>query len=214
MKKLFNYDKIYLQTSLADLYQKLFAERSTAMQSSIKLKLTKTNKSEDSMSHFFGSPIVPKALYQSVCDLDADVMFFGQLDLSELSKYDIEARLPDEGILYLFLDTASYPYRAITFFSKDTPLYVIEDFNKEVEGFEYLTVPFSVGCEKVSSDAEGTKLFGSPSWDFDCDEELFLQFDPLDNETGFLSEIDGYAFFTFTDEKPTFEKLRFSIDRS
>ncbi len=184
------------------------------MNTAIKIKLEKIEKSEDSLSHLFGSPIVPESLNDTVNTLDADVMFFGQIELSELAGLDTEDRLPHEGFLYLFLDTASYPYEAIVFHSTDAPLYIVDDFNSEVSGFEKFTVPFAMKFEKAAGDAEGTKLFGVPSWERSCEDELLMQFDPLDNDTGFLFDIDGYAFFVFGDKDRTPENIRFIIDRS
>lgn len=49
--------------------------------------------------------------------------------------------------------------------------------------------------KKADEDYDGTKLFGIPSFEPDDDGELLMQFDPLDEPTGFLEEIDGYAYF-------------------
>ncbi len=184
------------------------------MSYSIKLKLTKTEKSENCMSHLFGSPVIPLSLQDTVNDLDADIMFFGQLDLSKLEGIDSNNKLPHKGYLYLFLDTAYYPYEAKVLYSEEEPICVIDEFNSEVEEFKSFTVPYAIDFEKCENDCEGTKLFGSPSCEWDCEDELLMQFDPLDNDTGFLSSIDGYAFFVFTDRERTFENIRFVIDRS
>ncbi len=182
--------------------------------SAIKIKLTKVEKSEDSFSHLFGAPILPESLMDEINELDTDVMFFGQFDLSELAPLDTENKLPHSGYLYLFLDTAGYPYEVRVFYSTDEPKYVVDEFNSEVPEFEKFVVPFAMAFECCEEDTEGTKLFGKPSWEWNRDEELFMQFDPLDNDTGFLFHVDGYACFIFGDKERTLEKLRFVIDQS
>ncbi len=180
----------------------------------IKIDLEKIEKSEDAMSHLFGDPIVPESLKDKIEDLDGDVMFFGQISLSELVGIDLEGKLPHTGYLYLFLDTAEYPYEAISFYSADEPKYVLEGFNSEVTDFESFTAPYAMKFELRIGDTDGTKLFGSPSWEWDCDDELLMQYDPLDNDTNFLLDIDGYAFFTFGDKERNLENIKFTIDRS
>ncbi len=180
----------------------------------IKINLTECKNSEDCLSHLFGCPVVPESLNSQICELDADIMFFGQFDLSDLASLDTENKLPHKGFLYIFLDTSTYPYQAKTFYTADSPKYVIDDFNSQVLDFEEFTTPFAMTFEKCDGDTDGTKLFGVPSWERNCDDELFMQFDPLDNDTGFLYNIDGYAFFTFGDKKRSLENIKFSMDYS
>ena len=47
-----------------------------------------------------------------------------------------------------------------------------------------------------------------------ADDELLLQFDPLAESTGFLDDIDGYAYFFFGEGKYHIDDIRFFIDRS
>ena len=41
-----------------------------------------------------------------------------------------------------------------------------------------------------------------------------MQFDPLDEPTGFLGEIDGYAYFFFGEGDERHGGVRFIVDRS
>ena len=183
------------------------------MSNSIKITLTKIKSNEDCFSHLFGSPIIPSSLKKTIDNLDDEVMFFGEFDLSEIALFDTENKITHEGYLYIFIDTANYPYKAKTFYSKDKPELCIDGFNDCVPDFERFTEPYAMIFEKTEEDVDGTKLFGTPSWEFD-DAELFMQFDPLDNETGFLDNIDGYLFFTFGDKKRTLSNIRLTIEHS
>ena len=57
-------------------------------------------------------------------------------------------------------------------------------------------------------------MFGVPSSGYETDEELLLQFDPLAESTGFLDNIDGYAYFFFGEGMDRINGIRFGIDRS
>lgn len=68
--------------------------------------------------------------------------------------------------------------------------------------------------EPADEDFDGTHLFGVPSSGYETDEELLLQFDPLAESTGFLDNIDGYAYFFFGEGRDRINGIRFGIDRS
>ena len=68
--------------------------------------------------------------------------------------------------------------------------------------------------EPADEDFDGTRLFGVTSSGYETDEELLLQFDPLAENTGFLDNIDGYAYFFFGEDKNRIDGIRFGIDRS
>lgn len=68
--------------------------------------------------------------------------------------------------------------------------------------------------EPVDEDFDGIRLFGIPSSGYETDDELLLQFDPLAESTGFLDDIDGYAYFFFGEGKYHIDDIRFFIDRS
>lgn len=179
------------------------------MGNSIRIKLKRMKNSKDCFSRLFGSPIIPFSLKDDVESLGEDVMFFGEFRLSDIVELDSENKLPHEGYLYLFLDITSSPYKVISFYTKDKPGIIMGDFNKNVSKYEDYTVPFSMSFEKADGGIRKTKLFGTPSRD--CCGELFMQFNPIDNASDFLSDVDGYAFIIFSDSKRSLDKLRFTV---
>ncbi len=191
------------------------------MSKAIKITLTKAEGEHDlAASKLFGAPVLPEGWQDEMSD---EVIFFGQIRLSDIAPFDPENRLPHTGYLYLFLDTEIYPYTAMIEYHDCEPRLVIDNFNELEERFAHLNKDFLMTFEEADEDYDGTKLFGVPSSEpADLDDyELLLQFDPLDNETGFLSEIDGYAYFFFgkgTEDRmanPIFHAgARFEIDRS
>ena len=68
--------------------------------------------------------------------------------------------------------------------------------------------------EAADDAADGIKLFGTPSSGYQSDTALLLQFDPLAYDTGFLENIDGYAYFFFGEDARDIDALSFVIDRS
>jgi hypothetical protein len=54
-----------------------------------------------------------------------------------------------------------------------------------------------------------TKLFGSPSdWNYaDEPPKLLMQYDPLDNDSGFLDSLDGFIYFLFGENEKEFENI-------
>ena len=184
------------------------------MSKAIKITLTKAEGEYDlTASKLFGAPVIPESWTNRFSD---DVIFFGQIRLSDIAALDTENKLPHTGYLYIFLDTEIYPSSFMTFVdhTDETPTTVIEDFNEIDARFAHLNKAFLMSFEEADEDYDGTRLFGVPSSEPDEDGELLLQFDPLDNETGFLSEIDGYAYFFFGEGKNKLDGARFIIDRS
>lgn len=184
------------------------------MSKAIKITLTKAEGEYDPRaSKLFGAPVLPESWTNRFSD---DVIFFGQIRLSDIAALDTENKLPHTGYLYIFLDTEIYPSSFMTFVdhTDEAPTTVIEDFN-EIDGrFAHLSKAFLMSFEEADEDYDGTKLFGVPSSETQEDGELLLQFDPLDNETGFLSEIDGYAYFFFGEGEKKLDGVSFVIDRS
>ncbi len=183
------------------------------MRKAIKIKLEKAPQEYDfGCSKFFGDPTIPSAWQERFAE---DIVFFAQLRLEELAPYDRENRLPHTGYLYFFLDTAQYPYDVWVDYYDGEPDMLVEQFNEAVPEFEHLNQAFIMSFAECDEAADGTRLFGVPSSGCEAEEPLLLQFDPLDVPTGFLEEIDGYAYiFYATDKADLNGAANFVIDRS
>ncbi len=162
-------------------------------------------------SKFFGAPTLPRGWQDRFSD---DVLFFAQIRLSDIAALDTENKLPHTGYLYLFLEVEAYPYRAIACYSDGEPEVVVDDFNAANPRFSQLQDDWLMAFAPAEEAADGSRLFGIPSSGYAAGEELLLQFDPLAEDTGFLEEIDGYAYFFFGKEKSDIDAIRFVIDRS
>lgn len=162
-------------------------------------------------SKFFGIPTVPAGWQDRFSD---DVIFFAQLRLADIAALDTDNQLPHTGYLYLFLDTGMYPYRAMAFRYDGEPTVAIDNFNETVPRFAHLTEDWLMHFAPVDETTDGIRLFGVPASDPDTEEELLLQFDPLAESTGFLDDIDGYAYFFFGSDRSDINAIRFFIDRS
>lgn len=181
------------------------------MSKSIKITLSEGKSEYDyTASRLFGDPLLPESWADR---FDDTVIFFGQIRLSDIASMDIENRLSHSGYLYFFLDTATYPYTPwVEHYDGEVKL-VFDGFNEIDPHFAHLTKAHLMTFSEVEEDFEGTKLFGIPSFEPDEERELLLQFDPLDNSTGFLSDVDGYAYFFFGDEDKL-GRVSFVINRS
>ncbi len=184
----------------------------------IKISVAKAPEEYDlGTSKFFGDPTIPQEWAER---FDENMLFFAQIRLEEIAKYDKENRLPHKGYLYFFLDTSSYPYEVLVEHYDGEPDMVIEDFNEINPEFGHLTEPFLMNFSLCDEGESCTRLFGYPSGlDEDADEPLLLQFDPLCENMEFLSEVDGYAHIFFDTENDTLEGatdlyLEFNINRS
>lgn len=183
----------------------------TAM-NAIGIKIKKADGKHDfGASKFFGAPVIPAKWLESFSD---DVIFFAQIRLSDIAELDTENKLPHTGYLYLFLDTEMYPYQAMAYYYDGKPDVVIDDFNETEPQFARLNEDWLMSFEPVGENFDGIRLLGIPSSDYETDDELLLQFDPLAENTGFLDDIDGYAYFFFGEDKYRIDGVRFYIDRS
>lgn len=181
------------------------------MGKAIKINLIKAEGEYDyTKSRLFGSPLVPESWEDR---FNEDIIFFGQINLKEIAHLDVNNKLPHSGYLYFFLDTEVYPYTAWVEHYDGEVRMIIDDFNDAEPLFAHLNKAYLMEFEAVEDDYDGNKLFGIPSGQYDEDCDLLLQFDPLDTSTGFLEEIDGYAYFFFGKEKPI-DNAYFVIDRS
>ncbi len=182
------------------------------MNNAIKISLKKAKNNYDLLaSKLFGAPVIPDGWLDGFSD---GVIFFGQIRLSDIAELDTENKLPHTGYLYLFLDTEVYPYAALAKYYDGEPRTVVDDFNCIEDRFSRLNKAFLMEFSPCEEDYDGTKLFGTPSFDYGGEGELLLQFDPLDNETGFLDDVDGYAYFIFGEDGDRLKGVKFVIDRS
>ena len=62
---------------------------------------------------------------------------------------------------------------------------------------------------QVDDDEICTKLLGNPSdWNYEeAPPKMLLQFDPLDNDMGFLSFLDGFVYFFYGDDENDLEEV-------
>lgn len=167
----------------------------------IKLKRAR-GRFDPAASKFFGAPTVPLEWEGSFYD---EELFLCQIRLSDLAPYDKEGRLPHEGYLYIFLDTSEGEYSLgadVRYFGGEPEL-LIEDFNAEVAGYESFNDTYLMDFYMVADDADCTRLFGEPSdWNYESEPpRLLLQYDPLDDDTGFLSHLDGFVYLAFGEDE-------------
>lgn len=180
--------------------------------SAIRIKIYKPDGDYDpGASKFFGAPVIPDEWQDMFSD---DVIFFAQIRLADIAKLDTENRLPHTGYLYLFLDVEMYPYQALAYYYDGEPNVVIDDFNEAEPQFAHLNKDWLMSFESAGDDADGIKLFGVPSSGYEGDGQLLLQFDPLAADTGFLENVDGYAYFFFGKNRNNVDEIGFFIDRS
>jgi len=149
-------------------------------------------------SKFFGTPTIPLAWQEDFSD---DEIFFCQIRLSDIAELDCENRLPHIGYLYVFLHTGEGKYHlsADVRYHSGEPELALEDFNGVVEGYEKYTEAYQMAFSKVDGDEICTRLFGNPSdWNYGQDPpKLLMQYDPMDNEMGFLESLDGFVYLFF-----------------
>ncbi len=184
------------------------------MSKAIKITLKKAEDNYDvTASKLFGAPVLPLKWKDR---FDDDVIFFGQIRLSDIEQLDKENRLPHTGYLYFFIDTEVYPYTAIVDHYDGEVNLVIDDFNEFVPEYAHLNQAFLMSFEETEEDYYGSKLLGVPCPQSELDDgrKVLLQFDPLDVATGFLEEVDGYAYFFFGEDDAKFENAMFEIIRS
>lgn len=181
------------------------------MARAIRITLKRAEEGYDvAASKLFGAPLVPLDWEDKFAE---DILFFGQIRLSDIAALDTENKLPHTGYLYLFLDTEMYPYMAWAEYYDGEPNLVIDDFNEAEPQFSHLNQAFLMSFSTEEGDCDGTKLFGKPSFG-EHEGELLLQFDPLDNDTGFLNEVDGYAYFFFGKGRKRIDGIEFFIDHT
>lgn len=175
----------------------------------IKIKATKAPKEYDlGTSKFFGTPTIPN---EWMHDFDEDTIFFCQIRLEDIAKFDKENRLPHRGYLYVFLDTyeGEYALQPIVRYYGGEPDTAVDDFNAEVEGYERFNDAWLMEFTETAEDEACTRLFGVPSdWNYEDEPpKLLMQFDPLDSQMGFLEHLDGFLYFTFGKDNRNFDEI-------
>ena len=175
----------------------------------IGIKVKKASKGYNlSASKFFGVPTVP-VLWDG--DFYDDEIFFCQINLADIAHLDKENKLPHKGYLYIFLhtDEGEYKLKADVRYYNGEPELAIEDFNSEVKGYEKFNDAYLMEFYETDDDNACTRLFGNLSdWNYTkTPPKLLLQFDPLDNEMGFLDYIDGFLYFFFGEDEKDFKKI-------
>ncbi len=195
--------------------EKKYRERREAvrMKTAIGINLTRADEGDDlGESKFFGTPTLPAAWVDDFYDSE---MFLCQVRLADIAALDTENRLPHTGYLYVFLDLDAYPYSCRVRYYDGEPDTAVDDFNLSVEGAEHLTDAYLMTFSEVAADAEGIKLFGTPA-DWSYGEEpprLLLQYDPLVEDVGFLTELDGFAYLAFADGSDSLDGVTYFEER-
>lgn len=184
------------------------------MSKAIGINVTKANDGYDEgASKFFGAPAIP-AEWQDI--FDDDEMFFCQIRCSDIAQYDEQNILPHSGYIYVFLNTASYPYKPRVMYYDGEPDTVIDDFNAEVDGAQHLIDGWLMSFSEAEESSEGNRLLGVPAdWNYDGKKpEVFLQYDPLASDMGFADNIDGYIYLVFSDDAHSLDKVEYIEERS
>ena len=157
---------------------------------------------DEGASKFFGIPTVPAAWVDDFYD---DEIFFCQIHLADIAALDPQGRLPHTGYLYVFLHTenGNRALGADVRYYDGEPTHALDDFNAAVEGYEQYNDAYLMEFYLTEEDAVSTRLFGVPSdWNYaDAPGELLMQYDPLDDDMGFLEELDGFVYFFFGEKK-------------
>jgi len=187
------------------------------MSNAIKINAEKAPERYDlGASKFFGTPTVPAEWVDGFYDNE---IFLCQIRLSDIAALDNEGRLPKTGYLYVFLrvnEENDFIFEPVVRYYDGEPTHALEEFNSAIEGFEAFDTAYLMRFSEAEEDADGTRLFGVPSgWQYgDEPPALFMQFDPLDSEMGFLDSLDGYLYFFFGDDEGDLSKITLLADYS
>ena len=176
--------------------------------SSIKIKIKNTDRKEGlAVSKFFGKPTLPK---EWISGFNDTTMFFLQINLGDIAKFDKNNKLPHEGFLYFFLDTQDeQSLKCDVRYYKGVSRVIVDDFNSVVPGYEHFVKEVLIEFEEAEDDAKGTKLLGvssNPHYQNES-ETLLLQFDPTDPGLGIFKKFKGLYFFFEEENKNDFSKV-------
>ena len=175
----------------------------------IGIKVKKAEGDYDlSASKFFGEPTVPLDWESAFYD---DEIFFCQIRLADIAHLDKDNQLPHTGYLYFFIHTEGghYDLLADIKYHNGEPEVVLDQFNEQVEEYQQFNQAYLMEFCEVDDDAICTKLLGTPSdWNYEqAPPKMLLQFDPLDNEMGFLDFLDGFVYFFYGDDENDLEEV-------
>ena len=182
----------------------------------IGIKVKKAQPEYDlAASKFFGAPTVPYAWGEDFYD---DEIFLCQIRLEDIAPLDNDNRLPHTGYLYVFLHTeeGKYNLRADVRYFNGEPDLCIDDFNAAIEEYERFNDAYLMEFYEVDDTDTCTRLLGAPSdWNYEDEPpHLFMQFDPLNSEMGFLDELDGFLYFFFGEDEGDFGAITLTEEYS
>ena len=182
------------------------------MHKAIRIKLQKAERGYDpSASHFFGSLAIPGKWRDEMHD---EMIFIGQIRLTDIADLDEENRLPHTGMLYFFLDvensSAEEPAEAVVRWYDGEPNAILDDVNVDSPFPETMDEAFMMEFEPCEPDAAGMKLFGEPSGLQEGHGRLLLQYDPSDlPEVSFLQTAERCACFMFGEDESRLEDVTY-----
>ncbi len=178
------------------------------MSKAIGLRIVPYDEKKHLKSHFFGKPLATPSMKG---EFDDTVLFLCMIHLTEIAKFDKENKLPHEGYLYFFLDTAN-TYRQmqpIVRYVKEEPTEIIDDFNAKLAKGQLKGIEEPRGIEfaEVEENDDGCKLLGVPcDWNYQAKPKpLLLQISHFDEELDFLPELDGFTYVFFGPEDAPFD---------
>ena len=186
------------------------------MSKAIKITAKKAPEGYDlGASKFFGTPTIPEEWQADFYD---DEIFFCQIRLSDIALFDTEKKLPHTGYLYVFLHTGNGGRQlgADVRYYDGEPRLALDDFNATVADYERYTEAYLMEFSEVDEDEICTRLFGVPSdWNYmDEPTKLLMQYDPLDNNMGFLDHLDGFVYLFFGENQMDFGAVTLKEEHS
>lgn len=172
-------------------------------------------------SKLFGNPDVFEGFEWPCIEEDGekyDLSFIGQINLSEVAKYDKDGLLPKKGMLYFFYDLDEMPSdpldlnacRVIYHESDDnlTPLCCVDEDGEDLS-FREMQVEFECVQAGFLSDRDETHLLlGEPSMDngfwYECIDgwQMLFQLDSIETDDICINFTDeGFLCFYIDKEK-------------
>ena len=172
-------------------------------------------------SKFFGNPDVPQGFEWPYIEVDGeeyDLSFIGQINLSEVAKYDKDGLLPGKGMLYFFYDLDEMPFspdnlnacRVIYHESDENlePMCFVDEDGEDLS-FREMQVEFEcVEAGFLDDEGETHLLLGEPSMDngffYECFDgwQMLFQLDSLETDDICINFTDeGFLCFYIDKEK-------------
>ena len=155
-------------------------------------------------SKFFGEILLPESWLKDGIFGESEI-FFCQINLEDLSPYDVGNLLPHEGMLYFFLDLDKAPAEAIVRYYSGLPE-AYTDFNEEVDSDYDLETEVPIAFEAVAD--KNTAMLCRDEKVYE-NEVCLLRFCPREfPEIDFLNDINGKVYFVI--EKESLKNRDFS----